>query len=106
MKNKFLILLFCFGFISISRANDPNFGILPENLKQDANAIIRYYDVDVTMISKNIFTKTVKYAITILTWIFIGLLEIENCPNGIGYRNLPAKMFICGFQPSKKDFYF
>src|SRR3989339_1954683 len=66
MKNKFLILLFCFGFISISRANDPNFGILPENLKQDANAIIRYYDVDVTMISKNIFTKTVKYAITIL----------------------------------------
>jgi hypothetical protein len=66
MRTTFLFLLFCLGFFNISRADDPNFGVLPENLKSDANAIIRYYDVDVTMITKNIYSKTVKYAITIL----------------------------------------
>ena len=62
---RYFFILFIFPF-NILKANDIDFKIIPEDLKQDANLIVRYYEQEYILDSDNKATYKVKYAFTIL----------------------------------------
>lgn len=66
MKGRVFFVLFFICILFKGFASETNFGIIPEKLLVNANAILRYYNVDVNIISQTAYTKSVKYAITIL----------------------------------------
>ena len=78
MIKKNFLALFVLFFISYTYSQDYNFNSssIPENLKENANAVIRFEDVSIEMISQREMTVKTEKAITIYNKLADGLADL------------------------------